>query len=61
MEDDMSRDEPGRTTNTVAPIDRIPFLRLLGLQQEPAEAGCSRLRLPERATSCNLLPAAQRC
>jgi len=55
----MSRDEPGRTTNTVAPIDRIPFLRLLGLQQEPSEPGRSRLRLPElRDELCNLLPAA---
>jgi len=59
MEDDMSRDEPGRTANSVAPIDRIPFLRLLGLQQEPSAAGCSRLRLPElRAELCNMLPAA---
>jgi uncharacterized protein (TIGR00369 family) len=54
----MNRDEP-RTTDTVAPIDRIPFLRLLGLQQEPSAPGTSRLRLPElRDELCNLLPAA---
>jgi uncharacterized protein (TIGR00369 family) len=41
------------------PIDRIPFLKLLGVQQEDAEPGHSRLRLPElRAELCNLLPAA---
>lgn len=41
------------------PIDRIPFLRLLGLQQLPSEAGCSRLLLPElRHEFCNMLAAA---
>jgi uncharacterized protein (TIGR00369 family) len=41
------------------PIDRIPFLRLLGLQQEEALPGQSQLRLPElREEFCNLLPAA---
>jgi uncharacterized protein (TIGR00369 family) len=55
----MSRDEPGRTTNGVVPIDRIPFLRLLGLQQQPSAPGHARLRLPElRDELCNLLPAA---
>jgi uncharacterized protein (TIGR00369 family) len=57
--DDMSLDEPGRTTNAVAPIDRIPFLRLLGLKQDPSDPGSSCLRLPElRQDLCNLLPAA---
>jgi len=56
---DMQHDEPGRTTNAVTPIDRIPFLRLLGLAQEPSEPGHSRLRLPDlRDDLCNLLPAA---
>lgn len=42
-----------------APIDQIPFLRLLGLVRDDAEPGCSRLRLPQlRAELCNLLPAA---
>lgn len=41
------------------PIDTIPFLRLLGLQQQPAEAGRSRLLLPElKPEFCNNLPAA---
>ena len=41
------------------PIDRIPFLRLLGVQQEPTAAGRSRLRLPElRDEFCNRLEAA---
>jgi uncharacterized protein (TIGR00369 family) len=41
------------------PIDRIPFLRLLGLQQQPSDAGRSRLLLPElKDEFCNLLPAA---
>lgn len=40
------------------PIDRIPFLRLLGLQQQPSEAGCSRLLLPElKDEFCNMLQA----
>jgi uncharacterized protein (TIGR00369 family) len=41
------------------PIDRIPFLRLLGLQQQPAEEGHSRLLLPElKDEHCNMLAAA---
>jgi uncharacterized protein (TIGR00369 family) len=44
---------------TQSPIDRIPFLRLLGLQQLPAEPGHSRLVLPElKAEFCNSLSAA---
>lgn len=40
-------------------IDQIPFLKLLGLQQEEAAPGASRLLLPElRDDLCNLLPAA---
>jgi uncharacterized protein (TIGR00369 family) len=42
-----------------APIDRIPFLRLLGMHQDEAPAGQSKLRLPElREEHCNLLAAA---
>ena len=41
------------------PIDHIPFLRLLGMQQEPSPPGRSALRLPElKPEFCNLLPAA---
>jgi uncharacterized protein (TIGR00369 family) len=41
------------------PIDRIPFLRLLGLQQQPSAAGTSRLLLPElKDEFCNMLAAA---
>lgn len=41
------------------PIDQIPFLRLLGLRQQPADAGRSRLLLPElKEEFCNRLPAA---
>jgi len=41
-----------------APIDHVPFLRLLGLQQLPADAGCSRFLLPEpKAEFFNLLQA----
>lgn len=41
------------------PLDRIPFLKLLGMQQLEAAAGNSRLRLPElRDEFCNLIPAA---
>jgi len=29
------------------PIDQVPFLRLLGLQQLPSGPGCSRLLLPD--------------
>ncbi len=32
---------------TQMPIDRVPFLRLLGLQQLPSAPGSSRLLLPE--------------
>ena len=40
------------------PIDRVPFLRLLGLQQLPSEAGRSRLWLPElKDEFCNMLRA----
>jgi uncharacterized protein (TIGR00369 family) len=31
----------------MTPLERIPFLRLIGLQQEDAPPGESRLRLPE--------------
>jgi uncharacterized protein (TIGR00369 family) len=45
--------------NRQAPIDRIPFLRLLGVTQEPTAAGRSRLLLPElRDDMCNMLQAA---
>lgn len=41
------------------PIDRIPFLKLLGMQQLPSEPGRSRLLLPElKDEFCNMLPAA---
>jgi uncharacterized protein (TIGR00369 family) len=41
------------------PIDRIPFLRLLGMQQDPTPPGQSLVRLPElKPDHCNLLPAA---
>lgn len=41
------------------PIDHIPFLKLLGLEQMPSEPGFSRLRLPAlKPEFCNLLPAA---
>jgi uncharacterized protein (TIGR00369 family) len=41
------------------PVDGIPFLRLLGLQQQAAEPGRSRLRLPElKPEFCNRLSAA---
>lgn len=41
------------------PVDRIPFLRLLGLQQQPTGAGRSLLLLPVlKEEFCNLLPAA---
>lgn len=41
------------------PIDRIPFLRLLGMHQDPAPPGQSVVRLPElKPEHCNLLPAA---
>jgi uncharacterized protein (TIGR00369 family) len=44
---------------TQVPVDRIPFLRLLGLQQLPAEPGRSRLLLPQlKPEFCNRLPAA---
>lgn len=48
------------TPNSAAtPLDRIPFLKLLGLQQQEAAPGNSRLRLPElREEFCNLIPAA---
>lgn len=41
------------------PIDRVPFLGLLGVVQELAGPGRSRIRLPElRDDLSNLLPAA---
>ena len=41
------------------PVARVPFLKLLGVVQEPAEPGRSRIRLPEmREDLSNLLPAA---
>lgn len=43
----------------IAPIDRIPFLRLIGLTQQASDPGRSRLYLPElRDDLCNLLEAA---
>jgi uncharacterized protein (TIGR00369 family) len=40
------------------PIDRIPFLRMLGVQQLPSEVGRSRLWLPEvKDEFCNMLRA----
>ena len=46
-------------TQVQTPIDHIPFLKLLGLEQEAAPPGRSRLRLAElRDDLCNLLPAA---
>jgi uncharacterized protein (TIGR00369 family) len=43
----------------VTPVERIPFLRLLGLRQEPSAHGRSRLRLPElRGDLVNMLDAA---
>lgn len=38
--------------------DHIPFLRLLGMQAEPAPAGESHLTLDLKPEHCNLLPAA---
>lgn len=40
------------------PIDHIPFLKLLGLQQHPSAPGESLLALALREELCNLLPAA---
>ncbi len=40
------------------PIDHIPFLKLLGLQQREAAPGHSLLALELRDELCNLLPAA---
>lgn len=46
-------------TPTQTPIDRIPFLRLLGMQQHPSPPGQSEISLPElKPEHCNLLPAA---
>lgn len=45
--------------NPQTPIDRIPFLRLLGMHQDPAPPGQSLVRLSElKPEHCNLLPAA---
>ncbi|MBI5257803.1 MAG: PaaI family thioesterase [Burkholderiales bacterium] len=53
----MSTPTAGAAAQT--PIDHIPFLKLLGLQQLDAEPGQSRLRLPDlKPEFCNLLPAA---
>lgn len=50
---------PAAAAPAQTPIGQIPFLGLLGLQQEPSEPGWSRLLLPElRPEFCNLLPAA---
>ncbi len=38
--------------------DHIPFLRLLGMQAEPAAPGESHLTLDLKPEHCNLLPAA---
>ncbi|HEU0202932.1 MAG TPA: PaaI family thioesterase [Burkholderiaceae bacterium] len=41
------------------PIDRIPFVRLLGVTQEPTAPGRSHLHLPElKGEFCNSLEAA---
>jgi len=41
------------------PLDRIPFLKLLGMQQDDTVPGRSLLRLPVlREEFCNLIPAA---
>ena len=46
-------------TPTQTPIDRIPFLRLLGMQQHPSPPGQSEISLPElKPEHCNRLPAA---
>lgn len=48
-----------RPTPTPTPLDRIPFLKLLGMQQHEAASGRSRLCLPDlREEFCNLIPAA---
>ena len=55
----MSPPQPAAAAPAQTPIGQIPFLGLLGLQQEASEPGCSRLLLPElRPEFCNLLPAA---
>ena len=39
--------------------DHIPFLRFLGMREEPAPPGQARMLLPElKPEHCNLLPAA---
>jgi len=41
------------------PLEHIPFLKLLGMQQDTSAPGLSRLRLPVlRDEFCNLIPAA---
>jgi uncharacterized protein (TIGR00369 family) len=55
---DASAAEPAERAPQV-PVDRIPFLRLLGLTQEESSPGESHLLLPElRDELCNMLPAA---
>lgn len=45
--------------STATPIDRIPFLRLLGMHQDVSPPGQSIVSLPElKPEHCNLLPAA---
>ena len=45
--------------STSTPIDRIPFLRMLGMLQDESPPGQSIVRLPElKPEHCNLLPAA---
>ena len=47
------------TQPSQTPVARVPFLKLLGVVQEPVEPGRSRIRLPElREDLTNLLPAA---
>nr|WP_325422051.1 PaaI family thioesterase [Aquabacterium sp.] len=47
------------TMTAQTPIDHIPFLKLLGVQQRESAPGTSLLSLPElREDLCNLLPAA---
>jgi len=43
----------------LGPLDKIPFLRLLGMFQEESAPGHSKLQLPElKPEHCNLLAAA---
>ena len=47
------------TQPSQTPVAHVPFLKLLGVVQEPAAPGRSRIRLPElRDDLTNLVPAA---